>query len=69
MERLALALFVLVAGCAANVPQCDDCLILYDVTIIDGMGNEPVEHQVVIIREGLIADIATVQEYGIPPAR
>ena len=67
MERLALALFVLVAGCAANVPQCDGCLILYDVTIIDGLGNEPVEHQVIIIREGLIVDIFTAQEYGNPP--
>ena len=67
MGRLALTLFVLIAGCAANVPQCDECLILYDVTIIDGLGSEPVEHQVVIIHEGLIANIFTVQEYGNPP--
>lgn len=68
MGRLALILLLTVLGCAPDVPLCDDCLVLYDVTIIDGLGKPPVEHQVIVIRDGLISEISTVSDFEDPPS-
>ena len=67
MKRFALVLSIVIVGCTSDAPPCDDCLVLYDVTVIDGLGNGPAEHQVIIIRKGVIADIVDVRVYGEPP--
>ena len=68
MMRIALLLWLVLGGCSSETFSCDDCLVLHDVTVIDGRGNSPVEHQVVVIRNGVIASIAHVDEFGDPPA-
>lgn len=64
--RPALGL-VLLAGLAACGPApCPDCLVLRDVTVIDGLGTPPRPHQTVVVRDGRIEGIHDADTYEPP---
>ena len=63
----SLVLAALLAGCAAEAPPCPDCLVLRDVTVIDGRGSAPVPHQTLLLRDGRIAAIGAVDTVAVPP--
>ena len=52
-----LTVIVLLNGCTPASPPCPDCLVLRDVTVIDGRGSAPRAHQTLVIREGRIVAI------------
>ena len=64
-----LAAALLAGGLAACSPRpsaapCPDCLVLHDVTVIDGLGNPPAPHQTVVVRGGLIEGVYDAE--GMP---
>ena len=59
--------FVLaLAGCGSP-PPCPECVVLQDVTVIDGLGNAPVAHQTVVVRAGRIEGVYDADGYRPPP--
>ena len=36
--------------------------VLHDVTVIDGNGNEPVEHQAIVLKDGMIEEIVPIEK-------
>ena len=60
-----LVLAALAAGC--RPAPCPGCLVLHDVTVIDGLGNAPAAHRTVVVRDGRIAEVAAAEGYRPPP--
>ena len=68
----ALAAALLAGPLVACSPRpsetpCPDCLVLHDVTVIDGLGNAPAPHRTVVVRAGLIEGVYDAEGYRPPP--
>ena len=67
LSRLLPFISVAIAVAACGTARCPDCLVLQNVTVIDGLGNPPAPHRTVVVRAGLIEGVYDAEGYR-PPA-
>ena len=67
LSRLLPIIAAALAAAACGTARCPDCLVLHDVTVIDGLGHPPVPHRTVVVRAGLIDGVYDAEGYRPPP--
>ena len=64
LPLVAVALVATVSGC--GTARCPDCLVLEDVTVVDGLGNPPLLHRTIVVRAGKIEGVHDADNYTPP---
>lgn len=64
MQRLIPLLALVLTACTPE--PCPGCLVLHDVTVIDGRGTPPAAHRTIVVREGRIDAIVDAEGYRVP---
>ena len=63
---LILAIVFIIYSCAPAEQESHEIIAFTGATLIDGNGSDPVEHAVLLIRDGRVWKVGTTDEIGIP---